>query len=179
MDEHITSQSLQPNENNDYKVVFKLYEYSEKCEIGYGGTAHHKGYIIFYKNYLSIEDHEVDRDDWDDAWHGNHTKYSIQEDKYSELINLLGIKYQCTNFECEKDENINIYNSLITGNEKILFGLLLSVINKKEGVMYGGELTILICKNNITYTKKISQYDDFYPDSDTLNYDKEEIVNIN
>jgi hypothetical protein len=165
------------SEKEIYKIEYALYDYLEKCKIGYGGTAYHKGYVIFYNNYLSIEDHEIDRDDWDDAWHGSHTKYHIQSENYPKLIAMLRDEYQCANFEESNETLKNIYISLNTEDEKTLFELLISVIRKKDSIMHGGELTRLICRDKISYLIKRSQYDDFYPDSDTLNYDETEIVN--
>jgi hypothetical protein len=165
------------SEKEIYKIEYVLYDYSEKCKIGYGGIAYHKGYIIFYNNYLSIEDHETDRDDWDDAWHGSHTKYHIQSESYPELIAMLSKEYQCANLEENNETLKDIYISLNTENEKILFLLLISIIIKKDSIMYGGELARLICRDKIIYHIKKSQYDDFFPDSDSLNYDKTDIVN--
>jgi len=161
----------------DQKVVYTLYDYSEKCVIGYCGIAYHKGYIIFFNDYLRIEDNEVDRDDWDDLWCGKHSRYKITSDKYDDLILLLSEEYQQINIETETKTNINIYNSLKTQSEKDLFKLLLSVIEQEKGIPYGGWLVRTICKNKIKYDIDRCKFDDFYPDCDICNYDEQEVVN--
>jgi len=66
---------------------------------------------------------------------------------------------------------------LDTEDEKCLFSLLISVIKTKKDIMFGGELTRKICGEKIKYYRESGQYDDFYPDCDTCNYHKTEIVN--
>jgi hypothetical protein len=39
--------AMMQEENRNYKVEYKLYEYTKKCDIGYGGTAYHTGHIIW------------------------------------------------------------------------------------------------------------------------------------
>jgi hypothetical protein len=170
-------ESLTEAEQRKYKVEYSLYDYSERCQIGYGGTAYHKGYVIFYYTHLSIEDHETDRDDWDDAWHGSHTKYTITTENYTKLLLKLKNEYQESNVELESEDVKKLFILLRTNTEKTLFKLFLSVIKKNEGIMYGGKLAKLICGDKITYQRTASQYDDFLPDSDVVNYDKNEIIN--
>ena len=162
---------------NNYKIKYVLYDYTRECKIGYGGTEYHNGYIIFYDNYLSIEDHEIDRDTSDDAWHGNYTRCYIQSDEYTKLINILSEEYQRINIEQENEAIKKAYSSLDTEDEKCLFSLLISVIKTKKDIMFGGELTRKICGVNIKYYKESGQYDDFYPDCDICNYHKTEIIN--
>jgi len=164
------------NKLNEYRVEYVLYNYNEKCNIGYGGTAYHQGYIIFYDNHVSIEDHEVDRDDWDDAWHGHHSKNIICSENYNTLIEFIKSKYYTSN---DKTYNNEIFSLLKTETERILFKLMLDIIHQNKGIMYGGRLARIICEDKIEFHVNKSQYDDFYPDSDSLNYDKTEVINKN
>jgi hypothetical protein len=171
---------LIPNGVNNYKVTYTLYDYSEKCKIGYGGTAYYKGYIVFNKTFLSIEDHEIDRDDWDDAWHGSHRKHIISSDKYHEIINVLHEMFGNNHNEQDLENEIarNTLSLLDTEIEKTLFKSILYVIKiQNESLKSGRKLVNLICTDKITYHIIKSQSDDFYPDSDTLNYDNTEIIN--
>ena len=162
---------------HNYKTKYVLYDYTEKIEMGYGGTGYYDGCILFYDNYLGIEDHETDRDSWGDVWHRHHTTYYVQSEEYPEIINMLSEEYQCINIE-ETDEIIkNVYSILQNKAERDLFLLLISVIRKNNGNMQGGTLIKKICKDKIKYYLEFGQYDDFYPDCDSCNSHRTEIVN--
>ena len=162
---------------DEYRITYSLYDYSEKCKMGYGGTAHHSGCVVFHKDHLSIEDHETDRDAWGDAWHGRYSENHIMSDQYPMLISIMGEKYKYADLEGENETIKNIHFLLNTKEERDLFLLLLSAIREEDGITYGGSLTRKICDEKITFTNETEQYDDFYPDCDTCNYHKTETVN--
>ena len=162
---------------NNYKTKYVLYDYTKEIEMGYGGTGYYDGCILFYDNYLGIEDHETDRDSWGDVWHRHHTTYYIQSEEYPGIINILSEEYQCINIE-ETDEIIKkVYSTLQNNTEKDLFLLLISVTKEKAGIMQGGTLIKKICKDKIKYYLEFGQYDDFYPDCDSCNFHRTEIIN--
>jgi hypothetical protein len=162
-------------ENKIIEYIF--YDYTEKCRVGYGGTAYYKGYITFYKNFLIIKDQEIDRDSFDDAWHGNFHEYYILSEEYPKILFLLNNEDPCNNID-DSDEIVNnVYMSLNTENEKKIFNLLITVIKTNKEIMHGGTLIQRICADKFIYYERRSQYDDFYPDCDNCNYDKAEIKN--
>jgi len=161
----------------EYKVEYNLYDFSKKCDIGYGGTAYHRGYIIFYDDYLSIEDHEIDQNDGEEPWFGSELKHKILSDKYLEIISNLSQKYRSILYEKEDDTIKNIFLSLKTPVEKMLFGLLISVTRKKKGIMRGGELVDKICGKKIPYQFYDIRFDHLYPDCDDCNRYTTRMVN--